>query len=215
MREHRVKAAPLARAAKLNESAVRDILRGRSRNPGIVTLSKIASVLKLRPSVLFEAGQSWPVIGHVGPDGVISKIDDGDTELEAVENPFFAFREEEYAAVQDRSGSVAPLAYEGDYLIFSARHEGVSERDIGRPCICRTEDGRDLVRILRLGDKPNCYHLTPLNMYAAPEMNVPLQHAARVILSLPADFAPKLPKPTHSAPATLQEDQTPYRGSNR
>lgn len=213
MKEYRVKAAPLARAANLNESAVRDILRGRSRNPGIVTLKKIASVLNLRPSALFEAGQGWPVIGHIGPDGVIAKIDPQEDEKEFVENPFFAYREEEYAAVQDRSGSVAPLAYEGDYLIFQAKYEGVSDRDIGRPCICRTEDGRDLVRILRLGDKPNCYHLTPLNIYAAPEMNVPLQHAARVALALPAEFAPKLPTPTHGTPSTaLHEDQTPYRG---
>lgn len=211
MREHKVKAAPLARAAKLNESAVRDILRGRSKNPGIVTLKKIASVLNLRPSALFEAGQSWPIAGSIGADGVVTTHDSDLNGVGFVENPFFAYRSENYLALVDRSGALAPLAYEGDYLIFQPRESGVLQSDLGRPCVCDLEDGRRLIRILRMGDTPTSFHLTPLNLYGAPQTNVSIVRASRVALALPADFAPDLPKPTHvPASDTLHEEQAPY-----
>lgn len=216
MKEHRVKAAPLARAAQLNESAVRDILRGRSKNPGIVTLKKIASVLNLRPSALFEAGQAWPVVGAIGPDGVITAVDEDEVRPDFVENPFFAYRHEEFAALVDRSGSVAPLAFEGDYLIFKPLNGPINEADLGKPCVCELEDGRTLIRVPRLGEKANCHHLTPLNLYGAPEMNVPLSRASRVALALPAQFVPNLPRPTHEPnERTLHEDKAGYRPPRR
>lgn len=49
-----IKPAPLARQAGLNESAVRDIMRSRSRNPGIVTLGRIAAVLGVSVRELVE-----------------------------------------------------------------------------------------------------------------------------------------------------------------
>lgn len=215
MREHRVKAAPLARAAQLNESAVRDILRGRSKNPGIVTLKKIASVLNLRPSALFEAGQGWPVVGEIGADGVITSVSSDEVRPSEVENPFFAYRQDEFAALVDRSGSVAPLAYEGDYLIFRPLDGPIKEVDLGKPCVCELEDDRTLIRVPRLGDKSNCYHLTPLNLYGAPEMNVPLRRASRVSLALPAEFVPNLPNPTHEGSSALHEKQKGYRPPRR
>lgn len=63
------KASPLSKAAGLNESAVRDILRGRSQNPGIVTISRIAELLEVRPGALFEDGDELEVLGHVGDGG--------------------------------------------------------------------------------------------------------------------------------------------------
>lgn len=52
MAAQQIRAAPLAKRAGLNESAVRDILRGRSLNPGIVTMRKIADALEVRPGWL-------------------------------------------------------------------------------------------------------------------------------------------------------------------
>ncbi len=54
-----IKAATAAREAGLNESAVRDILRGRSLNPGIETLDKIAGAFGITLEELIR-----------GPDGV-------------------------------------------------------------------------------------------------------------------------------------------------
>ena len=49
------RASSLALAAGLNESAVRDILRGRSQNPGIVTLHRLALALGVETSALYTA----------------------------------------------------------------------------------------------------------------------------------------------------------------
>ena len=68
----------------------------------------------------------------------------------------------------------------------------------------------------RPGDKAGGYHLTPLNLYGAPEMNVPLRHASRVALALPAAFVPNLPDPTHQPESnTLHEAPASYRPPRR
>lgn len=214
MLEHRVKAAPLARAARLNESAVRDILRGRSKNPGIVTLKKIASVLNLRPSALFEAGQAWPVTGVISANGEIARAEDGDGVEYAIENPFFTYRDEDFEAIAVQGESVAPLAFNGDFLIVQRRDSGVDEADFGRPCVCVLEDGKRLVRILRPGAEAGAYILMPVSVFGSPESNVRLVSAARVSLVLPAQMVPKLPDATHPGVDTLQEVQAGYAGKS-
>jgi transcriptional regulator with XRE-family HTH domain len=52
----------LARAAKLNETAVRDILKGRSKNPRIDTLEALCRVLGCSVSELTGGGQAAPAI---------------------------------------------------------------------------------------------------------------------------------------------------------
>ena len=64
MAERRIKPAPLARAAGLNESAVRDILRGRSQNPGLLTLTRIAGALKVTTAELTDPALSGS-LGHL------------------------------------------------------------------------------------------------------------------------------------------------------
>ncbi|MEL6213039.1 MAG: helix-turn-helix transcriptional regulator, partial [Pseudomonadota bacterium] len=72
MQKRSWKASPLSKAAGLNESAVRDILRGRSQNPGIVTISRIASLLEVRPGALFEDTGVLERLGFVGEGGDVS-----------------------------------------------------------------------------------------------------------------------------------------------
>lgn len=51
----------IALAANLSESGVRDILELRSRNPGVVTIAKIAAVLEVSPGWLaFGEGEMEP-----------------------------------------------------------------------------------------------------------------------------------------------------------
>ena len=188
MKEHGVKAAPLARAAALNESAVRDILRGRSKNPGIVTLKKIASVLNLHPSALFEPGQVWPVVGKISEDGFIKSLSSSSRADYAIENPFFSYRDGDFEAAKVEGEHIAPLAFEGDYVIFVRKERGVDEDDIGRPCVCTLECGAKVVRIVRRGDRPAAYHLTPVSMFGAPEKNVSLAASARIAVVLPSEF---------------------------
>lgn len=208
MRDYQVKAAPLARAAQLNESAVRDILRGRSKNPGIVTLSKIAGVLNLRPSALFEATEGWKVVGEIAGDGQVAEVAGDD----AVENPFFYYRESTWEALRVSGGAVAPLAFDGDYMLYEPKESGVDEDDLGRPCVCVLNDGRTLIRIVRMAEEPGKHHLAPVNLYGSTETNVALKSASRIMLTLPSALAPDLPKPTHAAESTtLHEEQAPLK----
>ncbi len=215
MKEHRVKAAPLARAANLNESAVRDILRGRSKNPGIVTLKKIASVLNLRPSALFEADQAWPVTGAISANGEITRSEGRDEIPYAIENPFFAYRDEEFEAIAVQGESIAPLAFDGDFLVVHKRESGVDEADLGRPCVCVLESGERLVRILRPGAETGAYILMPLSVFGSPETNVRLVAAARIAFVLPSQLVPDLPEPTHESTDTLQEERAGYKTKSK
>lgn len=215
MREHNVKAAPLARRAQLNESAVRDILRGRSKNPGIVTLKKIASVLSLRPSALFEASVPWPVVGVVDGEGLVRDVADGDDVRTDLPNPFFFHRAGDYSVLVNKSSALEPMAFSGDYLIFENHGQGLREADLGRPCFCVLADGRRVVRVARVGDSPNRVHLAPLGLYGSAERDVEVESVSRILLTMPADFIPNLPEPTHEGVDTLQEAPAAYAAPRR
>ncbi|MBX2856037.1 MAG: helix-turn-helix transcriptional regulator [Rhodobacteraceae bacterium] len=130
-----IKAAPLARAAELNEVAVRDILRGRSKNPGIVTLAKIASVLRVPTNDLFEDQPPLRVCGLVNE---LSEIERGD-EVEILPRlPTSTFsisllneRTELFRVATDR---LEPFAFEGDVLV-SENIAIPPENLLGRPGI--------------------------------------------------------------------------------
>ena len=80
-----VRAAPLSIAANLNDAAVRDILVGRSGNPGVITLDRLAAALDIAPAALtpnngavwelveicqrLAALVEWPDFRVEGPDG--------------------------------------------------------------------------------------------------------------------------------------------------
>ncbi len=215
MKEYGVKAAPLARRAQLNESAVRDILRGRSKNPGIVTLKKIASVLNLRPSALFEAPVGWPIAGVVESEGVVRDRTAADEVLEALPNPFFFNRVEELEALYNASSALEPMAFHGDFLVIEKHGQGVRESDLGRPCYCVLKDGRRIVRLPRMGDSPSKLHLAPIGLYGSPEMNVAVESTSRIILTLPSDFIPNLPTPTHDGGTTLHEEGAGYKAASK
>lgn len=69
MEEREMRSAPLSRAAGLNESAARDILRDKSRNPGVVTLARLADALGIELVDLIEpieAASARPTCPHCG-----------------------------------------------------------------------------------------------------------------------------------------------------
>ena len=207
MREHSIKAAPLARAADLNESAVRDILRGRSKNPGIVTLQKIAGVLNLRPSALFEAGALWPIVGEVDISGVSDR--DESNSLDAVENPFFLSTPEQLSALRVLDDSLAPFAYKDDFLVFQA--DGAKDTTTSRPSVCSLKDGRTLVRLVRPGETEDDVTLMPLNPYAPAEAGVVLATQKPILFVLPQSLSSPTATPTHESSASVHETQKSFR----
>ena len=213
MREHSIKAAPLARAADLNESAVRDILRGRSKNPGIVTLEKIASVLDLRPSALFEAGALWTITGDIN-DGTITESN-SDGPQYAVENPFFLRTPENLIALHVHDDSLAPFAFTDDFLVFSTSPTNDDSSATNRPCICELKDGRRLVRLVRPDEKPNLVTLLPVNPYAPAEKDVVTKSYSPVLFVLPSSLANKTVVPTHEGSGSVHEKQQPFKSRKR
>lgn len=214
MREKGVKAAPLARSANLNESAVRDILRGRSKNPGIVTLQKIASVMDLRPSALYEGGHQWRVDGVLQQDGALESPEHYDMVPTSIENPFYHLGTSVFSAVYCGDFSAAPIGYPGDYLIFDLEAEGDPKEFAGKPCLCTLADGRRVVRIVALGDEPGRVHLAPLNIHVSAVVNAAVERAAPIVFSLPGRLVPsaEVSPATHRSTTTLQEEQAAFEG---
>jgi transcriptional regulator with XRE-family HTH domain len=77
-----IKAKPLAIAAGLNETAVRDVLK-RSDNPRVGTLLKLADALEMPVADFF--GGRVPLLGKIGAGGSI--LFDEDPDPETVEAP--------------------------------------------------------------------------------------------------------------------------------
>ncbi len=210
MEEHRIRAAPLARRAQLNESAVRDILRGRSKNPGIVTLQKIAGVMNLRPSALFESGQKWPVIGEIDSDGKIRRLDQAGSAQEYLENPFLTFLDEPLSAIKACSAATAPLAYDGDYLVISPFTEEFDDSILGRPAVCELGDGVEMIAIPQVSSSADAYHLAAINAFSAGRRDATLRRVAPILLTLPARLALSEIPATHAGPLTVQEKKSSY-----
>ncbi|MCI4661639.1 MAG: helix-turn-helix transcriptional regulator [Neomegalonema sp.] len=212
MKEHGVKAAPLARRAQLNESAVRDILRGRSKNPGIVTLERIAGVLDLRPSDLYEIRDYLPIVGTIRSEDIVIRVSDPASAKESVESPLQRRFNRDWAAIRVETDSLRPLAQPGDFLIFDPHITGVPEDAVGKLCICTSANSSDQerARMVRLGDKPETYQLVPMNLSAAPDLNKRIKTASPIIFVQPAALANIKKEPTHAGTDTLHETQKPF-----
>lgn len=213
MHEHQIRAAPLARRAALNESAVRDILRGRSKNPGIVTLQKIAGVMNLRPSALFEEGEAWKVIGVVEADGFLNRDAAEPGGVAAIENPFLTTMDHKYTVVIARGAATSPLAYDGDYLIVGESTDAITDDILGRPAIVDAEGMGEIVCVPQVGADNATYHLAAINAFGAGRRDVKILRVAPIICALPARFAKPSVAQTHHSSMSVHEKQHRYNGS--
>lgn len=111
------RAAPLARAARLNEGAVRDILRGRSMNPGIFTLKAIADVMDISLLSLIQPAPRLPVAGVCDAKGSVRPAKERST---AAPPMFLDLAELQPAAqaIVVEDDDLPPLANAGDLLLF-------------------------------------------------------------------------------------------------
>ena len=133
MDEQGYRPAPLARAANLNEGAVRDIIRGRSNNPGIVTLAKIARVLGKRTSELFEPEIEKGIAGTVLDDGKISDNKTTQTVLvPAASPPLQAVIFSDFDVYVVETDRLEPYAFNCDAVIVE-RELRESPAELGRP----------------------------------------------------------------------------------
>ena len=147
--------------------------------------------------LIIEPAQPIPIAGRVGAGATVPLYDaTEDGGLFQVNTPAQLRRlgpASNFAAVEVEGISMVPMYQPGDVLFFRrATHEGIPNEDVGRPCIVEDEDGHAWVKQVRIGDKPDLFHLTSLNPTAETRHNVRIKWAARVMLALPAEMVERL-----------------------
>lgn len=176
-----IKAKPLAKAAGLNETAVRDILQ-RSDNPGIGTLLKIADVLEVPASEIF--GGRVPMLGKIGAGGSI--LFEEEAEPQTVDAPP-ASSSKAMMALLVVGDSMMPVYRDGDIVYVRRLHDGVLPHYLGEECAIRTADGGTWLKTLSPGTQIDRYTLRSFN--AADMENV------EVIWATPVLFVQRHRKP--------------------
>lgn len=172
----------LSKAAELSESAVRDLM-GRTDNPGIGTLRKIAEALEMPIDRLTGAAEMIPVFGNIGAGGAILFSVEPDNELNNIEDlpkvPRPPLADGRLIALAVVGSSMLPKYEDGDVIYVRRDHDGILPAYIGRYCAVRTADGGTWLKILSHGSEPERYTLRSLN---APDMeNVEVEWAAPVL----------------------------------
>lgn len=172
----------LSSAAKLSESAVRDVLT-RTDNPGIDTLRKIAEALEVPVDALTGAGLVVPVLGKIGAGGEVMFAYDSDNEEGLPTVPRPPLVSGRLMALEVVGSSMLPKYESGDIVYVQRDHEGVLPTSIGKYCAVRTADGGTFLKILALGTQPERYILRSLN--AEDMIDVQVSWAAPVLFVMP------------------------------
>lgn len=174
MDERGIKAKPLAIAAGLGETAVRDILSGRTQNVQVGTLHKIAEIL------------DWPVTDLIGEEGVLvaGKIGAGGVVLFAEESdPRFVKRPPgaagTFVALEVKGESMLPVYRDGDIVYIRRDHDGVLPQYIGEECAVHTVEGGTFLKVLAAGSEAGRYTLRSFN--AEDMVNTELVWASPVV----------------------------------
>lgn len=183
MDERRIKAKPLARAAGLGETAVRDIFADGRRDVRIGTLVKLADYFGVGIDALLH--DEIPVIGSVGAAGEVCF--NGFDQDDGVEPDSFVARPPgssgKLMALRVSGISMFPKYEDGDVVYIRHSHNGVLPQDLGKYCVIRTADGGTWLKTLTLGRIDGRFTLRSLN---APDMeDVEVVWASPVLWSSP------------------------------
>lgn len=179
MRLRGIKAKPLALAAELGETAVRDILEGRSNDPKLGTLHKLAEVLDY-PIEYFLGHDAVPLAGKIGAGGQIAWLSEDEID-ETVPRPPLA--PGPMIALEVVGASMLPKYEQGDIIYIRRDHDGVLPAYLGRYCAVHAADGGTYLKVLAQGTKPDRYTLRSLN--AADMENIEVIWAAPVLFVMP------------------------------
>ncbi len=149
------------------------------KTPSLDTLQRIADVLDVDLSSLYDSARPVPVAGRVGAGASVELVDafekgDGLYKVASPEDIPAA----SVVAVEVQGDSMAPLIMPGDVLFFSRHFMGVDESAINRVSICETDDGRALVKQIRIGRETGLFDLYSANNNQPPEYGVKLIWAA-------------------------------------
>lgn len=173
-----IKAKPLAKAAGLGETAVRDILESRSADPKVGTLRKLAIPLDTSIEELIGVNEVL-LAGRIGAGGEVIYEETGG--LETVPRPPGLGGTLE--ALEVVGDSMLPRYSSGDIVYISRTHDGIDPDAIGEYCAARLTSGETYIKQLARGSRPGFFTLRSLN--AADIEDVELVWATPIVSVLP------------------------------
>ena len=175
-----------------NAYLVRDILNGRSANPRLDTVQKLADALgvPLRDLTSESPGsartteivndydrnrRTVPIVGYVGAGAQAHYYATGDGELDRVDAPDYANESTVGAAI--RGESLGPLLQ--DFLVFwDDVRSPVTEDLYNKLCVVGLPDDRILVKMIKPAGAPGRFHLISNN--EGPMLDEEVLWAAKV-----------------------------------
>lgn len=193
------KPAPLASAAGLSDSTIRDMYRYRS-SPKVSTAEAIAAVLGMTIDDIIALGGATvqrPVVAVAGKVGAGARVplhdgyEKGDGIYHVACPP--QIKPSGVVAVEVEGDSMSPM-YQSGHVLFFTRHtyEGILADDIGHPCVVEDEEGNAWVKLVKRGSAPGLWNLISLNPSAESVWDVRIKWAARVRLAMPAELVQRV-----------------------
>ncbi|SNS53753.1 repressor LexA [Sphingomonas laterariae] len=173
-----IKAKPLAKAAGLGETAVRDILEPSSTDIKFSTLNKLADALECSLEDLMGVDEV-PLTGRIGAGGTII-FEDAGTDQTVMRPPNIGGKLE---ALEVAGDSMMPKFSDGDVIYIQRTHDGVLPAYIGEYCAVRLVTGETYLKLLAKGSRPGRFTLRSLN--AADIEDVEVEWATPVVFILP------------------------------
>lgn len=174
MDDRGIKAKPLSIAAGLGETAVRDILKGKTDTVRLDTLVRVAEILD-RPLAEFLGDERVPLGGCIGAGGQILFAEDPDGRT--VSRPPVA--PGALLALEVKGDSMIPAYRDGDIVYIRRDHDGLLPEYLGEECAVHTVEGGTFLKVLVKGAEPDRYTLRSFN--AADMENVEVLWAAPVL----------------------------------
>lgn len=166
----------LSKAAKLNETAVRDLL-GKVKDPRLSTLLQLAEALNISPETLF--GGSTEIVGNINKHGEILPIPANGKPREIVPRPPEVVGE--LLAYRVAGDGLFPAFWDGDVVYVSREHEAATEAYVGMECAVQiAATGATLLRTIESVSAPGRFTLS-LSKTDKKLDNVQLAWAAPVL----------------------------------
>lgn len=173
-----IKRKPLAKAAGLGETAIRDIFDENRNDVRASTLVKLADFFAI-PVDELAGREPVPLVGKIGAGGTVI--------FEELDDPPIVPRPPvgtgRMIALQVQGDSMLPKYESGDIIYITRDHEGVLPAYLGKYCAVRLADGSTFLKMLTVGTEPGRYTLRSLN--AADMENVEVEWATPVRFVLP------------------------------
>jgi hypothetical protein len=189
--------------AKLGETAVRDIIVGRVKNPGIYTLEKIARALDTTMADVMKPAPDEkimiPIAAYIGAGGEVHPYHHGEKtpEEKGVECPpglnplhvaalritgdsmYPVFHSGWVVYYSERQDIAIPILRDGWQVPYNERTEERLSEFFGKPCIVKLTDSRTMLGTLKRGHKAGRYTLVSYN---SPDIeDVEIEWAAKLI----------------------------------